>query len=413
MAAILDGLTYNSAFYDLLNGALSQAGYQNAQSFFRDEFTEDTFPSTKWQDLFPASDESNDDGVVYQFYGVNTVPVMATYTSSSAEGHLISNEGFKVATQSMPQARISYRYNEKSFLDGQRLMRQSGIPEYMKIYSSFLKDTTDLIAGVHSLRSYTALQVESTGKLLTDSTNNNGGIIGLEFDFTKNISNFSGNVQKAGGFGIGDSEYTAQGKAHDWTNVNAYPIGDLRDMVWVYENYKHQDASTAVIRMSKHDANIFYNHPTTKAEVQLWRSGYVVNPSQIGNVHVDESITNEYLKSINLPTIEVEKWYGAVSAINPATKKMEKKTIQGFANGKVLLRPAGICGNYQWQAPTTIFSTSINPMYLSDGGRIGVQQETRTMSKEMYFCAESKGIAVPNNVDLWLYLDIKTSQETT
>ena len=404
----LPSLSYDSVFYSLLNGALNAGGFENAEVFFRDEFSEETFPNTKWQELFPAAAESNDDGKIHQINGVNTAPRMAVYTSEGAEGHLIHNRGFEVQSVDMPQARISYGYDEKSFLDGQRLLRNSGIPEYVKLYSSFLKDTTDLIAGIHTLRSYTALQVESTNKYVTDRINNNGGIVGLTYDFT--VGQQAVNNKLAGHFA---DSMVRQGKPHDWTQSTAYPLGDLRDMIWDYETILKQDASMAVFRMSKHDSNLFYNHITTKQEVILWKNGGLVNMENLALIHIAPKDVDDYMAANNFPPISVEKWHGITSALDPETKTMIDTPIEGFKSGQVLLRPAGPVGTYQWKSPTTMFATSVDPMYLADGGRIGIQQETKALAKEMYFCAESKGFTVPGNVNLQLRCDISTNQETT
>ena len=92
---------------------------------------------------------------------------------------------------------------------------------------------------------------------------------------------------------------------------------------------------------------------------------------------------------------------------------MVKKTIKGFEDGKVLLRPSGACGYFSWQKPNNMFATSVNPMFITDGGKMGIQQMINTLGKEMFFNAESKGVPVPNNIDLWLRCDISTSQEHT
>jgi len=382
--------TYDSMFYQLLDGALKAGNFKDAAAFFRDQFAETMFPDALWSQMYPAADDSNEAGTVTQFYGVNTVPVMASYTAANAEGQLIANEGFELTKSSMPTAKLSLRFNEKSFKDGEHLLENSGVPEYMKIFSSFLKDTTNLVAGMHMLRSYTGLQVESTGKFVGNALNNAGGIQGLVIDYTKDVPNIADNTQLAGNFGKGNGGYTPLGKNHDWNSPDAYPLGDLQDMAWVYENVKHQDLSMAVFRLSQHDAHLLYNHPTTKAEVPLKSSGYVVATDHLSKIRV-----------------------GAVQSLDSNTGKMVKTTIKGFEEGKVLLRPAGACGYFSWQKPNNMFATSVNPMFITDGGKIGIQQMINTLGKEMFFNAESKGVPVPNNIDLWLRCDIATSQEQT
>lgn len=401
--AFLPQLTNDSQFYQFLQGSLFNAGYDSIEAFFRDEFSENTFPNTKWAELFPAAEE-NESGEYVQYTGVNTRPIMANYTSFDAEGQLIANDGFKVTSDQMPRMRLAMNFNEKSFRDGLKIQKLQGIPEYAKMYSSFYKDSQDLIAGIHTLRSFTALQIESTGKFLTDMTNNAGGVQGLLFNFLDGQANT--NRRKTGEFG---KKNAAKGKRKAWSDPDAYPIGDLRDLYWTYRKelvvpYK------GVFRMSEDTYDLFINHPTTIAEVALAATGYVVDPANLSKVVLTDAQINEYLTNkLKLPAISVEDWYGVTQALNPKTKKRVKTPLQAFADGVVLLRPEGAVGEYQWQAPTTLFATSTEPMFITDGGRIGVQQEVFSKRKAMSFDAESTGIAVPRNIDYFLYLDVKTA----
>lgn len=402
--AVLPQLTNDSQFYKLLNGAIMSAGYADIAAFFRDEFTENTFPNAKWAELFPAGEE-NESGEYFQFTGINTRPIMASYTSFDAEGQLIANDGFKVQSKDMPRMRLAMNYNEKSFRDGQKIQRLQGIPEWAKMYSSFLKDTTDLVAGIHTMRSYTALQIESTGKFLTDSNNNAGGVQGLLFDFLAGQPD--SNRRKAGAFG---KKNAPKGKKKAWTDADAYPIGDLQDMFWTYRKETNSPYA-GVFRMSEATFDLLVSHPTTVKEVALWKTGYLADAANLANVNVSEAEINDYLVNrLRLPKISVEDWYGVYQCLDPKTQLRKKAPLQAFADGVVLLRPEGAVGEYQWQSPTTLFATNINPMYVSDGGRIGVQQETYSLRKAMHFVAESTGMSVPRNIDYFLYCDIATVQ---
>lgn len=413
MAKVLPQLTNESQFYKFLQGAVMQAGYADVSAFFRDEFTENTFPNAKWAELFPAGDE-NESGEYVQFTGVNTRPVMANYVSFDAEGQLIANDGFKVQSKDMPRMKIAMNFNEKSFRDGQKIVRQNGIPEWAKMYSSFLKDSNDLIAGIHMQRSYTALQIESTGKYLSTEQNNNGGVINLQFNFldgqpdtNRRLAGYFGNPN--GRKGVKKNWYNADGTA----NANANPIGDLQDMFWTYKQ-ELGNPIAPVFRMSENTFNQFVSHPSVIEAVALWRSGYLAATDNLLKINVTESQINNYLNTeLRLPSISIEDWNGVVQILDPKTQTRKKALRQGFDDGIVLLRPAGFVGDLQWQSPTTIFSTSVNPMYLSDGGKIGVQQETYSLRKAMHFVAESTCIPVPKNIDYFLYCDVATPQTPT
>lgn len=390
-------LTNQSDFYRLLQGALQQSNgrYENLDVFFRDEFNENAFPNAKWKELFSVAEE-NENGEYTQMIGVNTYPVMASYTAFDAEGQLISNDGFKLSSKTMPRMKLASNFNEKSFRDGQKIMKLGGNPELQRVFKSFNKDASDLIAGCEVLRSFTALQVESTGKYVSTEKNNGGGLVGLTFDFLEHAP--VDNRRKAGGFG-------AKGKKFKWSDPKAYPLGDLVDMHKYYtKNLKVP--FKGVFRMSDTTSDLLLEHPTTIQEVTIWKTGGMVSAENLGRVTVTTEDINEYMTTrLKLPKISVEDWHALYQCLDPKTQAIKKTPLQAFEDNVVLLRPEGLVGDLQWQAPTTLFATNANPMYLADGGKIGVQQEIFSGRKAMQFTAEATGITVPRNVDYFLYLD--------
>lgn len=390
-------LTNQSDFYRLLQGALGQSNgrYESLDAFFRDEFNENAFPNAKWKELFSVADE-NEDGEYTQMIGVNTYPVMASYTAFDAEGQLISNDGFKLSSKTMPRMKLALNFNEKSFRDGQKIMKLGGRPEFQRVFKSFNKDASDLIAGCEVLRSFTALQVESTGKYVSTEKNNGGGLIGLTFDFLEHTP--ADNRRKAGGFGV-------KGKKFKWSDPKAYPIGDLLDMHKYYtKNLKVP--FKGVFRMSENTSDQLLEHPTTIQEVTIWKTGGMVSSDNLNRVVVTTEDINEYMtKRLKLPAISIEDWHATYQCLDPKTQAVKKTPLQAFEDNVVLLRPEGLVGDLQWQAPTTLFATNSNPMYLADGGKIGVQQEIFSGRKAMQFTAEATGITVPKNADYFLYLD--------
>ena len=150
--------------------------------------------------------------------------------------------------------------------------------------------------------------------------------------------------------------------------------------------------------------NTLANHPTTLMQVAVWKTNGAIRPENIHNYVITLEDVNEYLSSrFRLPRISVEDWSGVVQSIDPETYKAIDTPLVGFADNIVLLRPEGYVGELQWQAPTTIFSTQDNPVYMSDGGKIGITLSAR---RTMTFTAEFIGMTVPENIDKFLYLDI-------
>lgn len=391
-------LSYQSDFYRLLQGALlnSNGRYDSLETFFRDEFNENAFPNAKWKELFDVEEE-NPDGEYVQMIGVNTYPVMASYTAFDAEGQLISNDGFKLNSKNMPRMKLALNFNEKSFRDGQKIMRLGGRPEFPRIFRSFNKDSSDLIAGCEVLRSYTSLQVESTGKYTSTDKNNAGGIVGLVFDFLEHAPET--NRRKAGGFG-------GKSKKFAWTDEKAYPLGDLIAM-YKYYTKNLKVPFKGVFRMSENTADLLLEHPTTIQEVAIWKTNGMVSQDNLTKVSVTTEDINEYMTTrLKLPPIRVEDWHATYQCLDPKTQEIKKTPLQAFEDNIVLLRPEGYVGGYQWQAPTTMFATPANPMYLADGGKIGVQQEIFSGRKAMQFTAEATGMMVPRNIDYFVYLDV-------
>lgn len=391
-------LSYQSDFYRLLQGALlySNGRYESLDVFFRDEFNENAFPNAKWRELFEVSEE-NEDGEYVQMIGVNIYPVMASYTAYDAEGQLISNDGFKLSSKTMPRMKLAMNINEKSFRDGQKIAKLGGRPEFDRIFRSFNKDASDLIAGCQVLRSYTALQVESTGAYVSTEKNNAGGVIGLKFDFLEHAP--ADNRRKAGGFG-------GKSKKFAWNNQKAYPLGDLVAM-YKYYTKNLKVPFRGVFRMSEATADLLLEHPTTLEEVTIWKTNGMVSADNLTKVTVTTEDINEYMTTrLKLPRISVEDWHGTYQCLDVKTQEIKKTPLQAFEDNVVLLRPEGYVGDLQWQAPTTMFATNINPMYLADGGKIGVQQEIFSGRKAMQFTAEATGITVPRNIDYFVYLDV-------
>ena len=413
--AQIASLSYSSPFYALLQGALQSAGFKgDIQSFLLDDFWQTVMPVAKWKQFYSLGNE-NTTGEVRQYFGTNRVPVMASYTSENAEGHLIANKGFSVTQKEMPTASLSYKYDNDSFRKGQELMDALAVDmsgAYANIFQSFVEDTSSLIQGFDSLRSYTGLQVESTGKYIADATNNPGGIQGIMFDFTEHAPNFTQNEKLTGHFAEEDTAYTIQGKTYPWSNANSSPIGDLMDMAHAYKYIKHGDLRSAVFRMSDTTANIFYNNANVKREVRLNMQGADADPTNLDAIRVSEADVNAYLTKLGLPTIEVEDLRSAVQVLNPETKLLEEQLLCGFADDVVLLRPKGVFGHYDWQRVSNLAATNINPLFYAENSLIGIQQLTNTAGGEIRFNGKSKGIPVPDNINMFLYLDIATEQTT-
>lgn len=380
---------------NLLNEAMRIKGFDSINSFFREQFSENAFPQAKWKELYHVVDE-NCIGKYMQLIDNRRMPVFANYLVRDVRGNIITNQELHLDIDNMPTVKLTLNFSEKEIINAEYILSRGGRPEYKRVFNSFMDDASNLIAGVHALRSHAGLQVESTGKYITTEENNQGGLIGVEFNFLAKAP--VTNRRKCGGFG-------KQGKKFAWSDDKANPIGDLRDM-WEYYRRTLRIPNTAVFRMNDATFNMLANHPTTLMQVAVWKTNGTINTDNLQNYVVTLEDVNEYLSSrLRLPKISVEDWFGVAQGIDTKTQKAVDTPLVGFADNTVLLRPEGYVGELQWQAPTTIFSTQDNPMYLSDGGKIGIQQETLSARKAMQFTAEFTGMTVPENIDKFLYLD--------
>ena len=390
----LPSLANSSDFYRLVSGALlgSDRQYGSIDEFFRNEFN-NYFTDAQWRNVFSVAEESMS-GNYTQIIGKNNIPIMASYVAFDGEAPKIGNEGFEIKTKDMPRMKLAYDFNEKSLRDQQLIMTQGGKPQYEKVFKSFLKDSTNLILGIHVQLSYTALQIESTGKYLSTASNNGAGLRGLLFDFGVPAAN----KKNAGGFGT-------KGAKKVWSDPDANPIGDLQDMVQYADDNYVMNTSSSVIRMNKKTWNTFINHVNVKKAVAIQITAGGIQETNLTKYPVTETQVRAYLTALGLPAIEVVNWSAAHQWVNPSTQKLEKAPLVAFADDTVLLRPSGNVGEVQWQSPNTLFSTAANPMYLTDNNMIGVQQEVFSSRKAMQFTAEFTGIPVPHDVVSMLYLN--------
>lgn len=389
--AQIPGGAQQSEFFKLISGALlgSDRKYGSITEFFRDEF-QNYFPNAEWKKLYEV-DMENRTGKYTQVIGKTEVPVMAAYMAFDADGQLIGNSGFELNTESMPVMKLAYNFNEQSLEEGEYLASLGllNIPT-SNIFNNFLKDSTSLIAGINRQRSYTGLQIESTGAYLSTKKNNAGGAQGLKFDFRVPADN----KKKAGGYG-------KRGKKKAWSDDAASPIGDLLDMV---KYAKDHFIPYGVIRMNENTYLQMIEHPNTKQQVAAWRTQGMILKENMTDYIITDDVMAAYLQSLRLPPIEVVKWTASQHYIDPDTQTLKQIPLVAFADNTVLLRPAGTVGRLQWKSITSGFSTPSNPMYYAENRMIAIQQTINSKQRAMQFCAESKCIPVPDNIDYFLYL---------
>ena len=382
-------------FYDLINFALLQKGYNSIADFIR-EAPNYWFDDEAWKELFPMAPYENAERTFMQKIGDTYTPVMATYLAEDAETPLISNEGFEMRTNEIPRMGQGFLFNSKSYDDARKLNRVGVEAVVSSAYDAFSLDVMKLLRGIHSQRTFTSLQIESKGSYITTKQNNNGGIQGFKIDMNPLAANRKG----AGGFGT-------KGVKAVYTDPNANPIGDLQDMFeYGWRNrIISADPSRSVFRMADATWETIKNHPNTRKAVAMWKVGYLVSAENLAGVNVTDADLKAYLSSLNLPAVSISKTYGFYEKVNKDTQKIEKASMSAFEENTVVLRPAGAMGQMQWARVSNLFATADVPMYYTDGGAIAIQEDKNARAKGIKFSAETLCVPVPTAIERVLYLN--------
>ena len=383
-------------FYDLVNFALLQKGYNSIADFIRDA-PNYWFDDEAWKELFPLAPYENAERTFMQKIGDTYVPVMATYLAEDAETPLITNEGIEWRSNEIPRMGQGYLFNSKSYDDARKLNRVGVEAVVSTAYDAFSLDVMKLIRGIHSQRTFTSLQIESKGSYITTKQNNNGGIQGFRID----MNPLAANKKAAGGYGT-------KGVKAAYSDEAANPIGDLQDMFeYGWRNrIISADPSRSVFRMADATWETIKNHPSTKKSVAMWKTGYLVSVENLAGVNITDADLKGYLSSLNLPAVSISKTYGFYERVNKDTQKIEKASMSAFEENTVVLRPAGAMGQMQWARVSNLFATPDVPMYYTDGGAIAIQEDKNGRAKGIKFSAETLCVPVPSAIERVLYLNI-------
>ena len=385
----IPALSYSS--YDLINGSILNAGgFSNITEFYETLFA-DTFANAKWTSIFDKAEGSIGEDYS-QIKSARGIPVMASYVAFDGEAPKIANEGIAISAGTMPRMKLGFDTNEKALREQLKIANiYQGKPAYDRIYEKFVKNNFDLVNGIHAQINYTAFQIESTGKFTTSLLNNPAGVQPLAFNFSIPAAN----KKKAGGFG-------SKGTKNAWSSSSANPIGDLQDMVkWAEDNF----IPVGVFRMNNATWTALRDHVNTVKLVAIKVTGGGIDSANLANYPVTDSEIMRYLEGLGLPPIEVVDDLSAVQVYDPEKRQMVKKYLRGFADDTVVLRPAGSIGSYQWSYPTPDFATATDPMFMLDGGMIGLSKFVSPKEKKMEFVAECTGIPVLEAPDYMILLD--------
>lgn len=388
---------YDSEFYRLIQGALAVKGYNSIEDFFR-VAPNYWYDEEKWKDVYNLASSENPTRTFYQNIGNEQVPVMAVYLAEDAETPVIANKGFERQSGDIPRMGQGHFFSTKSYEDARAFEREVG-PLSDRIYRSFVIDSDTLIKTVHSQRSFTGFQIESTGVYKTTKLNNGGGITNIVID----MHPVADNRKKCGGFAFGGQNYGAK---YAWSTETASPLGDLMDMFYYGWNNRliSTDPSQSVYRMSRKAYDILVKHKDTRTRVAMWKTGLMIDSANIPYYTVTETDLNNFLSDNRYPRIEIVDYYGFTQYLDKDAMEIKEKEVSAFDENTVVLRPAGKFGEIQWKRVSNLFATPMSPIYYTEGGAIAVAQVLDP--KGVKFSAESLCVPVPYAIQRVLYLSI-------
>ena len=389
---LISGL-YSTDFYKLLEPGILARGYASLEEWIAEQ-PNYWFDEEAWKQIYTLAPFENPARTFEQKIGERSVPIMATYLSDEAEGPLLPTSGFEKKTGEIPRMGRGIAFDIDAYEKMQMLARQ-GVNVQDAFYDQFVKDTMNLIQSIHSQRSFTGLQVESKGSYVTTKETSSGGIVGYEI----NLNPIAANRKKCGGFWLGDFKH---GTKNAWSSASASPIGDLEDMY----NYGWRmriiprDPAASVFRMSGSEWEVLKAHADTKARVAMWKYG--PTSGSLAAYVVTDADLKGYLGELGLPAIEVVSYYGFGTLINPTTKKFETVETEAFDANTVVLRPAGIFGEFQWKRANNILATADSPIMYTEGGSMAICEDRG--KKGLTFQIESICLPVPKAIQSVLYL---------
>ena len=378
--------TNYKSYYDLVNGALGQYGFDSMQTFIDSAFA-NRYDNASWKSAFDWGIPKV--GFTYtQLQGTSLVAPKATIIEFDADKPLRAPSSFSLSTGKMPRMGHAIQFNEESFIQQAQLVTNySGVvPRWEDLYKISSTDTDKLLRGMHSQLNYMAFQIESTGHFITNSTNNPDGLQGLDFDFNIPAANKKKVVKV-------------------WSDSTADVVTDLYNLVkYAKDNFKPY----GVLRMNRATWDIIWQHPTVRNSVAIQATMGGIAAANVSTFFVTEDQIRAYLLGRGLPPIEVVDEISFAQTFDVSTRKTVNTALKSFADGVVVLRAAGTCGSVESSLPIK-FNNPAEPVYTYEDGRITILQTVSAKHKVMEFIAEFTGIPVLNNPNEIMMLDITTA----
>lgn len=379
-------ITRDKNTYDLLGQALAGQPYQ----LFVDDLFAAKYNAPQFANIFPWGTPQID-FTYEQMEATVGLHAMATVVDYDSPAPLRGTQGATLSTGSIPRMKHGFVINEKEIRTQMFLLQRGANLNISALQKILFNSTDQLINGNHLRLTHMALQAESTGGYVVDSTSNPDGI-SLVFDF--NVP--SGNFKKCG-FGTYGTKYA-------WTNDLANPIGDLQDMVqFAEDNFK----AHGVIRMSKATWRKFIAQKLVRERVFL-NQGFVNISDMPAGYQPMENQVKSLLVGLGLPPIEVVDAICATEKYDKATGKLVWTQTKPFKDDVVVLRPAGAIGETKCAEPIIIPDPSARQATF-DGGRTLLVQTFDADAKTQKIQSELTALPVLSMPKNMIYLDVASA----
>jgi hypothetical protein len=375
-------------FADILKFGLQ--GFKNfteyVDFFFAEKYNDPKIPNFDWDP------EIQLDYTYSQIEAEAGVYTMATLVDYDAQGNVKSYRTMEMSQGKIPRLRHSFVIDEDTIRTKTLMaMEFRTISQSMQnVIDNLLFTNVDKLLGgnIASLK-YQRNQAVSTGKYVVTPENNKGGIQALTFDFNVPADNF---LKTGSG---------AYGAKLAWSDVDADPIGDLRDMK-AYAIANHLEYGR--FEMCEAKWTQFIQHPKVRESVIT-----TLNPTAVAanvpTMMIPEEVIKGFLVGMRLPVITVvEDDMCSVEEFNTVTRKIDFNMIPSFDQDVVVLIPNGDLGTIKAVKPIIIADPAARVSEFN-GGRTKIVQTFNSDTIVQEIKSELTALVVPNKSRNFIILD--------
>jgi hypothetical protein len=275
-----------------------------------------------------------------------------------------------------------------------------------------LFDTLKEIPDSHNASlSYQVGQMKSKRKLTLTSDNNQGGLVGIDFEARVPEKNV-----------VTDAWYKKDTDGNVTYVETADPILTLKRKIRELKLDKYHGYQNVTVETNANTFYTFVEHPAI-----LTKLGYSLRPElqivpknndnalTVGTEKYlsegDEFIKNWFARAIGADNLIVNTTIVGVDKLNATTKKFETEKVDVFDDGVILVRPSGNIGTIY---PVQVVRPDASAIYTNIFGGWGILEylyDKRT--REQTWISEISFLAIPTMPKKMFYYEIEGTTEAT